>query len=94
MDIKIVKIGAIWCGGCLVMNKVWKKFNKEYNVSSIELDYDMDELEVSKYNPGSILPVFIVYQGEDEVLRLTGEYKYDDFVSKIKDVVDLDEKDI
>ena len=28
---RIVKISAIWCGGCLVMNKVWKKLKENFN---------------------------------------------------------------
>ena len=28
---RVIKIGAIWCGGCLVMNKVWNKLIKNYN---------------------------------------------------------------
>ncbi|MBR2998027.1 MAG: thioredoxin family protein [Bacilli bacterium] len=87
---KIVKIGAIWCGGCLVMNKVWDKLKNNYSFDSIELDYDMDEDEVLKYNPGDVLPVFIVYSGEKEVLRIVGELSYDDFVSKLLEVGVLD----
>ncbi|MBR5370226.1 MAG: thioredoxin family protein [Bacilli bacterium] len=82
---KIVKISAIWCGACLIMNKVWNKL-KDRDIELIELDYDMDEEEVMKYNPGDILPVFIVFDGEKEVLRLTGEFSYDEFTSKLKEV--------
>ena len=82
---KIVKISAIWCGACLIMNKVWNKL-KDKEIELIELDYDMDEEEVAKYNPGDILPVFIVFDGEKEVLRLTGEFSYDQFISKLKEV--------
>ena len=82
---KIVKISAIWCGACLIMNKVWNKL-KNKDIELIELDYDMDEEEVKKYNPGDILPVFIVFDGEKEVLRLTGEFSYDEFISKLKEV--------
>jgi len=82
---KIVKISAIWCGACLIMNKVWNKL-KDKDIELIELDYDMDEEEVTKYNPGDILPVFIVFDGEKEVLRLTGEFSYDEFISKLKEV--------
>ena len=42
---KIVKISAIWCGACLIMNKVWNKL-KDKDIELIELDYDMDEEEV------------------------------------------------
>jgi thiol-disulfide isomerase/thioredoxin len=82
---KIVKISAIWCGACLIMNKVWNKL-KDKDIELIELDYDMDEEEVKKYNPGDILPVFIVYDNDKEVLRLTGEFSYDEFINKLKEV--------
>lgn len=88
---KIVKISAIWCGACLIMNKVWNKL-KDKDIELIELDYDMDEEEVAKYNPGYILPVFIVFDGEKELLRLTGEFSYDEFISKLKEVGVLFEK--
>lgn len=82
---KIVKISAIWCGACLIMNKVWNKL-KDKDIELIELDYDMDEEEAMKYNLGDILPVFIVFDGEKEVLRLTGEFSYDEFINKLKEV--------
>jgi len=82
---KIVKISAIWCGACLIMNKVWNKL-KDKDIELIELDYDMDEEEVKKYNPGDVLPVFIVFDDDKEVLRLTGEFSYDEFISKLKEV--------
>ena len=88
---KIVKISAIWCGACLIMNKVWNKL-KDKDIELIELDYDMDEEEVMKYNPGKNIPVFIVYENDEEKLRLTGELNYDDMVSRIKEVGELNEK--
>lgn len=87
---KAVKISAIWCGGCLVMNKVWKKLKDNFDFEFIELDYDMDEDEVKKYNPGEILPVFIFYNGENELFRVTGELSYDEMVEKIKEVGGID----
>ena len=88
---KIVKISAIWCGGCLVMNKVWKKLKENFQFDFLELDYDMDEDEVSKYNPGEILPVFIVYKDDNELFRITGEVSYEEFVERIKEVGGLDD---
>ena len=85
---KVIKINAVWCGGCLVMHKVWKEIMKEYpNLDVIEYDYDMDEDEVKKYNVGDKLPVAIFYDGDKEVKRLVGEKK----LTEIKEV--LDEKD-
>lgn len=75
VNLKVIKINAIWCSGCLVMNKVWKNILKDKDIATIDLDYDIDEDEVKKYNPGSILPVFIFYHQEKEVYRVVGEKK-------------------
>ena len=83
---KIIKIGAIWCGGCLVMNKVWNRLKEEYDFEFIELDIDMNEEEVEKYNVGNTLPVFIVIDNDKELLRITGELSYDEFINKLKEV--------
>ena len=83
---EVIKINAIWCSGCLVMNKIWKQILEEKNIKTTELDYDMDEEEVKKYNPGDVLPVFIVFDEEKEVLRLTGEFSYDEFINRLKEV--------
>ena len=74
---KIIKISAVWCPGCLMMKKVWKSINSKYNDLDItELDYDMDNDEVSKYNPGKVLPV-LIFESDDgtELERLIGEQK-------------------
>lgn len=85
---KIVKIGAIWCGGCLVMAKAWENLKKNYpNIEFVELDYDMDEEEVKKYNVGDILPVFIFYKDDKEVNRINGEVKENILVDTIKGII-------
>lgn len=83
---KVVKINAIWCSGCLVMNNVWNKILKKYNINTIELDYDMDEDEVSKYNVGDILPVFIFYKDDVEVNRVIGEVSLKEMEKIIEDI--------
>ena len=46
---KIIKIGAMWCPGCLVMKKVWKNILSDYpELNIIELDYDMDGHRICK----------------------------------------------
>ena len=74
---KIIKIGAIWCPGCLVMKKIWKNILNDYpDLNIIELDYDINSEEVKKYNPGKVLPI-IIFQDEsdNELERLIGEQK-------------------
>ena len=75
---KYVKISAMWCPYCIVMNKIWKKVKEEYpNVTFKELDLDMDE-ESEKYNVGETLPVIIRTKDDVEVARLTGEKTYEE----------------
>ena len=83
---KVVKISAIWCGGCLVMNKVWNKLKDNYSFEAIELDYDMDEEEVKEFSPGDILPVFIIFDKDKEICRIIGEYDYSYFEDKFNEV--------
>ena len=90
---KLIKIGAIWCSGCLIMNSVISKIQKNYDFDYEEYDVDMDE-EISKnYHPGDVLPVFIVLDNGVEKERFAGEYSYDNFVSKLKEVGVICEED-
>lgn len=73
---RIIKIGAVWCPGCLVMKKIWNNILKENDLNILELDYDMDNDEVCKYNVGKILPVVIFLDNNgNELERLVGEQK-------------------
>lgn len=84
---KLVKISAIWCGGCLVMNKAWENVKKIYpNVEFVTLDYDMDEEEVRKYNVKDILPVLIFYKDDIEVKRIDGEIKEQNLIDIIEEL--------
>ena len=82
---KIIKIGDIWCPGCLVMKKVWNNILKDYNLDIVELDYDMDSEEVGKYDVGKILPVVIfVDNNGNELERLVGEQKESKLIEVIE----------
>ena len=82
---KIIKIGAMWCPGCLVMNKIWNNIKKKYDVEIEELDYDLDSVKVIEYNVGNILPVIIFISSKgDEIDRLVGEQKEEDIVKLIE----------
>ena len=73
---KIIKVGAIWCPGCLVMKRVWNNILKDNDLNITELDYDMDSEEVKKYDVGNVLPVVIIMDKDDnELERLIGEKK-------------------
>ena len=85
---KVVKINAIWCSGCLVMNKRWKNILKNQTIETINLDYDMDEDEVKKYNVGDVLPVFIFYKDDEEVIRVVGEKSEEQLLKIIEEIGD------
>ena len=83
---KIIKINALWCSGCLSMKKIWKEIEKEYPNLDIEnYDYDMDKEEVEKYNVGKILPV-IIFKNNDEEIRLIGEKKKEEIIKVIEEL--------
>ena len=83
--VKIIKIGAIWCPGCLVMGKTWNNIIRDYdNLDILELDYDMDSQIVSEYNPGRVLPVIIFMSNDNlDLERLIGEQKEETIRKKI-----------
>ena len=83
---KIIRINALWCSGCLSMKKIWKDIEKEYpNLDIMTYDYDIDKDIVEKYNVGKILPVIIFKKGEDET-RLIGEKTKEEIVKAIEEL--------
>ncbi len=85
---RVVKINAIWCSGCLIMNKRWNNILKSKTIETINLDYDMDEDEVKKYNVGDVLPVFIFYKDDNEVVRVVGEKSEEELLKIIEEIGD------
>lgn len=83
---KILKFNAIWCSGCIVMKKIMKEIEKEYQNIKIEsYDYDMDEDMVKKYNIGDIIPVLVFLdENEVEIGRLIGEKTKKEIVKEIE----------
>jgi thiol-disulfide isomerase/thioredoxin len=72
---KVLKFGAVWCPGCLVMRPRWKEIEKENVWLKTEYyDFDQDKEIVSKYNVNETLPTFVFLDSnEKEFLRLHGE---------------------
>ena len=86
---KIIKIGAMWCPACLIVNNHLNKLVEKYNIEIENIDYDFDEDEVKNYNVGDILPVLIFIKDGLEKERLIGEKSY----KEIEGVVVKYEKD-
>lgn len=66
---KVIKISAIWCGSCILMNKKYQDLKNKYDLEMEELDYDMDDISI--YNVGDKLPVLIL--ADDISKRIIGE---------------------
>ncbi|HOX29911.1 MAG TPA: thioredoxin family protein [Candidatus Paceibacterota bacterium] len=86
---KVLKFGAVWCPGCVVMKPRWKEIETELPWLETEYrDFDSDKKAVSDYNILS-LPTFIFLDKNGaEFERLTGEIekqKLLDIVSQNKD---------
>ena len=61
------------------------EFLEKYQLDITELDYDMDNEEVKKYNVGNVLPVVIFLNDNGiELERLVGEQKEDKLVEVIE----------
>ena len=79
---KIVKISSLGCPSCIIMNKVINQIKSEYDVEIEEYDYDFDD--ISEFNAGKIMPVFIFYKDDKEITRLIGEHKKEEFINIIE----------
>jgi thiol-disulfide isomerase/thioredoxin len=83
---KILKFGAIWCNGCLVMRPRMAEIEKENPWLKTEYyDFDQDKELVKKFNVESgVLPVFVFLNKENqEILRLSGEVEKKELLSHI-----------
>lgn len=72
---KVIKIGASWCSGCVVMRKRWDNIEKTRKVNSEYFDFDIyEDILEEKYHVGNKLPVFIFLDDNNqEIKRLIGE---------------------
>lgn len=83
---KVLKFGAVWCSGCLVMRPRWQEIEKENPwLKTQYYDFDTDQKIASQYQIESgRLPVsiFLDKKGQ-EILRLTGEIEKDKLLKTI-----------
>lgn len=85
---KIIKINAMWCPGCLISKSIWNEIENTYPYHEyISLDYDLDEEIVEKYNVGDILPVVIIENEGIEVKRIIGEKTKKEIMTEMSDLL-------
>ena len=72
---KIIKITAMWCPSCLIMNSMIDDIISECNATMESFDFDMDQEKVDEYHVDKILPVLIkVDENGNEIDRIVGEH--------------------
>jgi thiol-disulfide isomerase/thioredoxin len=85
---KVLKIGAEWCPGCIIMKPRWAEIEKERSWLETEyFDYDESPGIVEKYGlEEAVLPTFIFLDKEgEEFLRLTGEKSKKELVEIVEE---------
>ena len=72
---KLIKITAVWCLSCILMNERIDNVLEEVDdLELISLDYDDDEDKIEGYKIGKILPVLIrLDKDNNEIGRSVGE---------------------
>ncbi|MCD4761170.1 thioredoxin family protein [bacterium] len=72
---KVLKFGAVWCSGCLIMKPRWAEIEAENPWLDTEYyDYDENPEKIAEYHIDDKLPVFIFLdKNNQEFLRLKGE---------------------
>ena len=84
---KVLKFGAEWCAGCLVMKPRWKEIESELSWLKTEMyDYDQDKEMVEKWQIDKSLPVFIFLdKAGKEITRLNGEPSKEELLKLIEE---------
>jgi thiol-disulfide isomerase/thioredoxin len=88
---KVIKIGASWCNGCLVMKPRWQKIEKDHPWLETEFfDFDENPEVIGKYKvTEERMPVFIFLDKDNtEIKRLSGEISESDIIELITELKD------
>ena len=79
---RVIKVGAVWCPGCVVMKPRWQEIEKELPWLKTEYyEYDKNPQIIKQYNIGDEVPVFIFLdQAGKEFKRMKGEIPKDKLI--------------
>lgn len=91
---KVIKIGASWCSGCVIMRPRWDKIEKIRDIKTEYYDFDIyEDMLIEKYHINDKLPVFIFLDNQDnELERLIGEPSEEEILNIIDKYGDNNEK--
>lgn len=82
---KVLKFGAVWCPGCLIMKPRFGEIEKEHPWLETEyFEYDDEKEMVEKFEITKKLPTFVFLDKEgNEFKRLSGEPEKDELIKII-----------
>lgn len=87
---KVLKFGAVWCSGCLVMKPRWKEIEAELPWLETEYHDADEEVELTKKYNITDYPCFIfLNQKGEEIYRDYGEIEKKKLVEIIEKFKDL-----
>jgi len=81
---KVLKFGAVWCPGCLVMRPRWEKIEKINEWLKTEY-FDIDEFPemIEKYELKEYPTFIFLDKNEQEIDRVQGEISEEEIVDLI-----------
>lgn len=81
---KLVVIKSMTCPSCFIMMDIIEKIKQTKDLDIEIYDYDFDKTIASAFMPGSVLPVIIFLdENDNELERLIGEHDYEELLSLI-----------
>jgi thiol-disulfide isomerase/thioredoxin len=86
-NMKILKFGAIWCTGCIIMKPIWEEIEREMPELKTEyFDYDENPEIIKQWNLGDEIPVFIFLDDAGkEFARKKGQISKQELIEFIKE---------
>lgn len=86
---KVLKFGAVWCPGCVVMKPMWEKIEGEMPELETEFfDADQNKEIVEKYKVKDLPSFIFLDKNGEEILRLEGMLSEDKVRETIKENLD------
>lgn len=87
---KVLKFGAVWCSGCLIMKPRWKEIETELPWLETEYHDADEEIELTKKYSITDYPCFIfLNKNGEEIYRDYGEIEKKRLVETIEKFKDL-----
>ncbi len=82
---KVLKFGAVWCPGCLLMRPLWDEIEEEMPWLETEyLDVDENPALVKKYELDTFPAFIFLNKSGEEATRLIGEVKKEKIIETIE----------